>query len=106
MPNGKGSLECCYCVHWRGEHQGYAGAYAEGFCAHHDAPVPSTLPKWGHRVCSEFSPNDFFKRDSSRISVEERFARFGIKLKPGILYVFGYNTPKEIKELVELKSGA
>jgi hypothetical protein len=21
MPNGKGSIECCYCVHWRGEHR-------------------------------------------------------------------------------------
>jgi len=66
--------------------------------------VPSTLPKWDHRVCSEFTPNEFFERDN-RISFEERFSWFGIKLKPGILYVFGYNTPDEIKELKELKSG-
>ena len=105
MPNGKGSIECCYCVHWRGEYQGYDGAYEAGFCAHHKASVPSTLPKWDHRVCSEFEPNEFFKRDS-RISAEERFSWFGIKLKPGFLYVFGYNVPREIKELVELKSGA
>lgn len=105
MANGKGSIECCYCVHWRGEHQGYDGAYEAGFCAHHKASVPATLPKWDHRVCSEFSPNEFFNRDS-RISAEERFSWFGIRLKPGFLYVFGYNAPHEIKELVELKSGA
>ena len=71
MPNGKGSIECCYCVHWRGEYRGYDGAYEAGFCARHRAPVASTLPKWDHRVWSEFSPNKFFKRDS-RISAEER----------------------------------
>jgi hypothetical protein len=27
-------------------------------------------------------------------------------LKPGFLYVFSYNVPREIKELVELKSDA
>jgi hypothetical protein len=101
MANGKGSLECCYCVHWRGEGQGYDGAYEQGFCDRHKVMIPSTLENWGHRVCADFSPNKFFERDS-RVSVEERFAWFGIRLKPGKLYVFSYSSPPEIKELLNL----
>ena len=105
MPNGKGSLECCYCVHWRCENQGYDGAYEGGFCDCHKVAIPSTLAEWGHRVCSDFSPNKFFEQDSG-ISVEKRFSWFGIKMKPGMLYVFSYASPPEIKELLELKRKA
>jgi len=105
MPNGRGSLECCYCVHWRGESHGYDGAYDAGFCDYHKVAIPSTLADWGHRVCSDFSPSQHFENDSG-ISVEERFSRFGISLKPSMLYVFSYNSPNEIKEFVELKRKA
>lgn len=101
MPNGRGSLECCYCVHWRGAYQGYDSAYAAGFCERFNAPLPSTISDWGHRVCSEFTPNEFFGQDS-RISFEERFSWFGTKLKPGVLYVFSYNAPDRIRELADL----
>ena len=105
MPNGKGSLECCYCVNWRGQYQGYDGAYEAGYCEHHKTPLPSTLSDWGHRICSDFKPNECFGRDSA-VSAEERFSWFGIKLKPSILYVFGYNTPNQIKELAKLEPQA
>ena len=102
MPNGKSSLECCYCVHWRGNWHGYEGAYEEGFCALHKVRIPSTIEHWGHRVCSDFSPNKFFENDS-RIFVEEYFSRFAIKPMPGILYVFNYTSPAAIKELMDLR---
>ena len=50
MPNGKGSLECCYCVHWQGEYQGYDGAYEEGFCGFHQNTLPSTIYQKGNRM--------------------------------------------------------
>src|ERR1051325_1280967 len=105
MPNGKGSLECCYCVSWRGEYQGYDGAYEAGFCEHHGVLLPSTISDWGHRICTDFRPNEYFKRDS-RISAEERFAWFGTHLKPKVLYVFSYNSPPDIRELATLNKQA
>jgi hypothetical protein len=102
MPNGKGSLECCYCIHWRGEWQGYDGAYEAGFCDQHKVKIPSTLEHWGHRVCHDFSPNKSFEKDSP-ISVEERFSWFTTELKHGILYEFNYSSPREVKELMDLR---
>ena len=102
MPNGKGSLECCYCAHWRGAHRGYDGAYEEGFCAYHRSALPSTLSSWGHRVCSSFNPDPSYERDSPNISAEQRFSWFGTKLKEGILYVFPYNQPGDIEEMTKL----
>ena len=104
MPNGKGSLECCYCRHWRGTYQGYDGAYEEGFCSYFQSTLPSTLESWTHRVCSRFEPNPFYERDSPTLSVDERFAWFGKELAEGVLYGFHYNQPyalEEIKTLTE-----
>lgn len=102
MPNGKGSLECCYCTHWQGEYRGYEGAYEEGFCLHHRSTLPSTLNWWGHRVCSAFNADPSYERDSPTISVQTRFSWFGEELAPGILYVFPYNQPDAIEQLTIL----
>src|SRR6185312_16336000 len=102
MPNGKGSLECCYCAHWRGEHRGYDGAYEEGFCMYHRSALPSTLSSWGHRICSSFKPDPSYERDSPTISAEQRFSWFDEKLEDGILYVFPYNQPATIEVMKEL----
>ena len=103
MANGKGSLECCYCTYWQGQYNGYDGAYEEGHCLRFNAPLPSTLSTWEHRVCASFSPGPEYERDSS-ISVEERFSWFGKPLEPGVLYVFPYNDPPSIRKLVVLLS--
>jgi hypothetical protein len=108
MPNGKGSLECCYCIHYRGEWQGYDAAYEQGFCAYHKANLPAT--NWEHRICVNFSPNEYYFRDnpvfeldgiSKRISAEERFSWFDIPLQQNVLYGFSYNNPRSVKELLK-----
>jgi hypothetical protein len=106
MPNGKGSLECCYCTHWRGEYRGYDGAYEEGFCALHRSGLPSTADSWLHRVCSDFEPDTSYERDSPRVSAEERFSWFGRKLEAGVLYAFPYNQPGALEELKDLSAEA
>jgi hypothetical protein len=102
MPNGKGSLECCYCDYWRGERQGYDGAYEEGFCSYFKSRLPSTSESWTHRICTKFEPNSFYNKDSPTISPEERFGWFRKKLKDGVLYGFSYNKPDSIEELKKL----
>jgi hypothetical protein len=92
-------------MHWRGEYRGYDGAYEAGYCARHEAPLPSTRRMWGHRVCADFAPNEFFEKDS-QISAKERFSWFGKTLKPTILYVFPYTHPPDIRELEKLKAAA
>src|SRR5215203_6378644 len=99
MPNGKGSLECCCCTYWRGEHRGYDGAYEEGFCAFHRSGLPATSGSWLHRVCSAFEPDQSYVRDSPDVWPEERFSWFGRKLEDGILYAFPYNQPGALEEL-------
>jgi hypothetical protein len=110
MPNGKGSLECCYCIHYRGEWQGYDAAYEQGFCEYHKSALPSTTINWEHRICSNFSPNEYYFRDnpifelhdmSKRITVEERFSWFDTTLQPNVLYTFHYNNPRNVKEILK-----
>jgi len=95
MANGRGSLECCYCEFFRCHEpkwRGYDAAYEAGSCTFHGAPVLSTKDTWLHRVCSNFSPNEFFA-DHSKLSVNERFKAFPAPLEPGVLYGFAYNNP-------------
>ena len=104
MPNGKGSLECCYCTHWRGEYRGYDGAYEEGFCAYFRSALPATLDSWTHRICSEFTADPSYEIDSHGIAPEERFSWFGMELKQGVLYGFCYNQPGALEELKDLSA--
>jgi hypothetical protein len=108
MPNGKGSLECCYCVQYRGEWQGYDAAYEPGFCKFHRANLPAT--NGYHRICSNFSPNEYYLHDNpvfevegiaKRISAEERFSWFDTWLEPNVLYVFSYNDPRKVQGLLK-----
>ena len=103
MPNGKGQMDCCYCVHWQNEWDGYDGAYEQGFCTLYQAEIPSTLPDWIHRICVDFAPNRYFEKYLIPNSLPQRFAWFGIELQKGVLYGFHYNAPTEIKRLKELQ---
>lgn len=110
MPNGKGSLECSYCVNYRGNWQGYDAAYERGVCTFHDAELPDTTAEWLHRICAAFSPNEFYFKDnpvfelegsSKRITVEERFSWFERHLEQNVLYGFHYNDPGSANEILE-----
>jgi hypothetical protein len=118
MPNGRGSLECCYCQHFQSDsgYEGYDAAYEEGHCRHWNVPIPTTLPSWGHRICADFAPNDGYERDNhsaneyhqrdTATSVKVRFSWFGFELKPGVLYRFGYNQPEKATEFIRLDAPA
>ena len=103
MADGRGALECCYCQHYFGRWTGYDAAHEPGFCAFHKTELPASKD---HRICTEFKPNDAYQRDNAQTqaTVEDRFSEFGGKLKDGILYGFGYDTPNEVSELKALSS--
>jgi hypothetical protein len=102
MPNGKGQSDCCYCTNWLSEYQGSDGMYEKGFCRLYESKIPATLPLWTHRICSDFSPNQFYEKYVELIQIEQRFSSFETNLEKGVLYGFPYNCPYKIKKLKDL----
>ena len=105
MPNGKGSLDCSYCVHFDGT--GYPDGHAEErYCRFHQAMLPKPKDATNNRICCHFEPNEAYQRDNpSRKfnTVARRFAWFGTNMEPGVLFEFGYNTPPEITRTAVLR---
>lgn len=102
MPNGRGQIDCCYCIHYQGEYEGADALYEQGLCKFHNAEIPSTLPKWNHRICIDFEANKFFDRYLQYNSLEQRFSWFGRELEKNVLYEFPYNCHTEIEKLKDL----
>ena len=102
MPNGKGQIDCCYCVNFQSEFEGSDAMYEKGFCKFHQSEIPSTLPEWNHRICVDFSANRFFEKYLRYNSLDERFEWFEEDLEKNILYEFHYNDHKDIKKLKDL----
>lgn len=102
MPNGRGQIDCSYCVHWQGEYACGDGLYEKGFCKLHKSEIPSTLPDWNHRVCRDFEPNSHFEKYVQYNSLEDRLQGFERALKKNVLYEFPYNAPYLIDKLKDL----
>lgn len=102
MPNGKGQIDCCYCVYFESEYEGSDAMYDEGFCKFHKSEIPSTLPQWNHRICAAFETNVFFEKYLKYNPLRERFEWFGKELEHEVLYEFQYNDHKSIKKLKDL----
>lgn len=108
MPNGRGSLECCVCIHYQGKWSGYDAFGEEGYCDLHNTPLPASER---NRICSQLAATeDYYKCNpvfevdgvKRRITPEERFSWFEIALETGILYTFYYNDPKSIEGWLRL----
>jgi hypothetical protein len=105
MPNGKGSLDCCYCVHCD------ARGYPEGFgeerlCKFHETILPKPKVASNNRICGNFEPNEVYNKHNGLgpfMPLARRFAWFGKDLKPGVLYEFCYNQPPGITESAVLR---
>lgn len=102
MPNGRGQIDCSYCVYWQGEYEGGDGVCEKGFCKLHKSEIPSTLTDGSHRVCKDFEPNRFFEKYIQYNSLEERFKGFERGLEKNVLYKFPYNAPYLIEKLKDL----
>lgn len=102
MPNGKGQIDCCYCVHFVSQYEGSDAMYDEGNCLFHRRKIPSLLPEWRHRICKDFTPNRHFEKYLQYNSLEQRFGWFETELEEKTLYEFHYNNHKDIKKLKDL----
>src|SRR6266446_229331 len=98
MPNGKGSLDCSYCIHFDGT--GYPDGHAEErLCRFHQTVLPKPKLAYHNRICGNFEPNESYGQHGSLgqfFTLARRFAWFGTDLEPGVLYEFSYNHPPGI----------
>src|ERR1043166_4750918 len=105
MPNGKGSLDCCYCVHF--DAQGYPDGHGEErLCRFHGVRLPKAKVEYHNRLCGNFEPNElYFAHNPLRqyFPLARRFAWFGKDLEPGVLYEFAYNDPPGISKSAVLR---
>jgi hypothetical protein len=104
MPNGKGTLDCCYCKHFGGL-QGYPdGAYEVAQCMFHNVELPVLDQSSLNRICCHFEANDFYHQHNSPFCPPgRRFAWFARDLQPGVLYYFCYNSPDKIEHEFQLR---
>ena len=112
MPNGKGYMECGYCLHWLDDDDrwGVAACHYEGRCNCWDAIIPENSD---HRFCLDFTPNPYFGEDNGvGRTGEERTAkeivgdalRGLLQYKPdlqiGVLYAYHPQMPEELYEVM------
>ena len=100
MPNGRGAIDCSYCVYWRGLPRPYSPDTGPGVCVWHRMRIPQFGSE--HRVCRIFKPTTEYRRlISCYVSAEghvyhwplaQRMHEFGF-LAFGYLYTFCYNDP-------------
>ncbi len=104
MPNGKGSIDCCYCKHFGGP-RGYPDGYGEpARCEYHGVVLPSPAPDSLNRICCHFEPDDtYWRHNQSWSPPARRFTWFRHDFAAGVLYYFGYNTPDRIERQVVLR---
>ena len=105
MPNGKGSLDCSYCVHFGG--RSYPNDFGEErLCRFHETILPKPIAESNSRICGNFEPNEDYDADNPNAqfcTLARRFAWFGIDLEPGVLYEFCYNEPPKIAKSAVLR---
>lgn len=105
MPNGRGSLDCCYCVHFEGT--GYPDGHGEERrCHFHQTVLPKATADYLNRICCHFDPNETYELHNGLgqfAPLVRRFAWFGVDLEPGVLYEYSYPHPPSIAQLKVLR---
>ena len=111
MPNGKGFLDCRYCVFaWPLDGKWPLLFGSQTRCQFHQSDLPAATSPGNHRFCIHFQPSELFFSES-RLTifrpVAAQFARFGAELSPGVLYEYGALSarqyPKPVQQLAVLR---
>src|SRR5262245_56260568 len=98
MGNGRGKIDCVYCVHFAGSDQ-----HEEARRDFHGTRLP---PSDLNRICCHFEANALLADDSGTgglfAPAARQFGWFAADLEPGVLYEFMYNDPPSVKKLAVL----
>ena len=108
MPNGKGFIDCYYCV--------YASPVDDSWpflmgsrvkCLYHQQELPNPKEEGNHRFCLSIQANETWYADQNGMHIFSPFlrqvARFGVELEPGMLYEFQMHITESLKPLALLR---
>ena len=112
MPNGRGFIDCSYCVYWRGIPRPYSPDTGPGVCVWHRMRIPE-FGRGDHRLCRIFKPTPEYRRLISwyvapdghvyHRPLAQRLREFGF-LAFGYLYTYCYNYPPGRRKAMKLTS--
>lgn len=111
MPNGKGFVDCSYCVHWRGLVRPYSPDTGPGVCKLHRARIPEA-GIGDHRLCTVFTPTKEY-RDLLKsyvlgdgtvwsLPLAARLRQVG-RLADGFLYAFSCTNPFATRRVMKFQ---
>jgi hypothetical protein len=104
MPNGRGQIDCSYCLHWSidEEEWGYASGRYDGQCTCWDVAIPRSLTH-NDKFCLDFTPSKYFGEDNGvghpeetrsteEIALEclKKYLQIKPEMKIGVLYHGGF----------------
>jgi len=116
MPNGRGQIDCGYCLHWSitEDAWGYGSGAYDGRCNCWDVAIPRDLTR-EHRFCLDFLPSKYFGEDNAvghpeEIRTTEEIAQDRLaevmqanpEMEIGILYHAPASNMKDVQELMRL----
>jgi hypothetical protein len=93
MPNGKGFLDCRYCVYAQPIDGGPLLFGSKTYCLFHRCELPQPKIVGAHRFCIHFQASELYFAEAFLGAmfrpIASQFARFGAELDPGVLYEYG-----------------
>ena len=110
MPNGKGFIDCRYCVYAWPEDGKWPICFGGPIrCMYHEKslPKPSSLEGTEHRFCLSIVANEHWFSEQAGSHIFNPFlshvARFGAELEPGVLYEYHPHDAGSLKQLALLR---
>ena len=108
MPNGKGEIDCRYCVYaWPANDNWQVIFGSDINCLYHQQKIPKPSTGHEHRFCSNVHANELWFSEQGGMHIYWNFlvqaARFGAELEPGMLYEYSEQSAKGLKPLKRLR---
>jgi hypothetical protein len=108
MPNGKGFIDCRYCVYSRPEDGKWPILFGGAVhCLFHEKSLPKPSEGTQHRFCINIIANEQWYSEQGGMHIFFPFlrqvARFGAELEPGILYEYHCQVATSLKRLASLR---
>lgn len=108
MPNGKGFLDCRYCVYALPTDNEWPISFDSSIkCLYHQRELPDATEQGAHRFCINVQPNELWYSEQGGMHIFFPFlqqaARFGAELEPGLLYEYQVPLKDSLKPLHRLR---
>jgi hypothetical protein len=108
MPNGKGFIDCRYCVYaWPTDENWPIQTGSTVKCLYHQQQLPKPTEAGAHRFCINLQANELWFSEQGGMHIYWPFlqqaARFGAELEPGMLYEYHVQLAESLRPLKLLR---